>query len=135
MKQLCTCTCVFYIQYMWNTQPKTNLRVWMKYLCAEFYIPLCLQQLHSACSKLRKILRELLMGRSVPYTIIFNKYFRFPIPEVPRHSSSKRQAAKTIKCRLHFIGNVSWHTVMDMRKGHEERIYKNWCCNKFLIIN
>ena len=75
------------------------------------------------------------MGRSVPYTIIFNKYFRFPIPEVPRHSSSKRQAAKTIKCRLHFIGNVSWHTVMDMRKGHEERIYKNWCCNKFLIIN
>ena len=79
-------------------------RVWMKYLCAEF---LCF------CVS-RGIQLEIIgernnsagmIGRSVFYTIIFNKYFRFPIPEVPRHSSLRRQAAKTIRLRIHILNS------------------------------
>ena len=64
------------------------------------------------------------MGHSVWYTIIFNKYFRFPIPEVPRHSSSKRQAAKSIIYRMRFTNRNSLidHKRMVIEKRHVEKM-------------
>ena len=83
-----------------------------------------------------------LMGHCVSCTIIFNKYFRFPIPEVPRHSSPKRQAAKTIRSRIPIMNNVSCYRIMVIEKsGHVEKMRKTefvkiylfvWCALRYL---